>query len=161
MKWGRHVHVRSLRCPGTPPSSRARPSLPYPHTLCRLKCSYANALEDCRAAIAVDSNNVKAFTRGAKAAMALGHLAEAGELAQQGVLRDPRDEAARGERQAATLATQRLAKAREALVAREYDRALSLFNTLIESSPGAFEFALLKIEAQVRACVGGLKRPSR
>ena len=48
------------------------------------------------------------------------------------------------------LAATRLAKAREALGAREYDRALSLFTTLVETCPAAFEFVLLRLEAMVR-----------
>lgn len=67
------------------------------------------------------------------------------------LLRDPRDETARSERQAAQLASTRLAKARDALASREFDRALSLFNTLTDACPAAYPLKLLRIEAMVSA----------
>jgi hypothetical protein len=68
-----------------------------------------------------------------------------------GLLRDPRDESARGERQAALLANTRLTKAQAALAAREFDRSLALFNTLLDTSPASYVFKLLRIESLVRA----------
>lgn len=67
-----------------------------------------------------------------------------------GLLRDPRDESARGERQAALLANTRLTKAQAALASREFDRSLSLFNTLLDTSPASYVFKLLRIESMVR-----------
>lgn len=108
---------------------------------------YPETAEDCHAAIKLNPDNLKCYERGAKAELAQGRLAEAAELAQRGLLKDPKDEAARAVRQAASLAQTRLAKAHEAIVAREFDRALSLANTLLDTCPASFEFALLRIEA--------------
>jgi hypothetical protein len=50
-----------------------------------------------------------------------------------------------------------VAKAREALASREYDRALSLLNTLVDTCPASLPLRLLRIEAQVRAQQWGKK----
>lgn len=51
--------------------------------------------------------------------------------------------------QAAALALTRLGKTKEALATKEYDRALSLFNTLVDTCPASYSFKLLRIEAMV------------
>lgn len=112
--------------------------------------AYAPALADCKRAIEVDASDVKAYVRGARAALALGDVDEARALATQATLRDPRDEDARKERARVVDAAREMAAARDALAAREWDRALSLLNRLCDATcPGAYALKLLRVEAQL------------
>jgi DnaJ family protein C protein 7 len=111
---------------------------------------YAAALEDCERAVTLDPSNIKAYVRGAKAALAAGDVERAVVLARTGALKDPRDDAARAEQTSALTAQKRLAAARSALETREWDKALSLLNVLCDSTcPGAYPLRLLRIEAQL------------
>ena len=112
--------------------------------------AYAPALSDCKKAVALDAADIKAYVRGAKAALALGDMDEARNLATQATLRDPRDDDARKERARITDAMRDLASARTALETREWDKALTVLNRLCDKTcPGAYALKLLRIEAQL------------
>lgn len=107
---------------------------------------YTAAAGDCARAIELDPDNVKAYVRGGKAALALGNMEAAIEQFTKAMSRSDGDTSIKQERADAQTAFRRLASARDAMSTGENDRALTMLNLLVDTCPGSNRIKLMRVE---------------
>lgn len=112
---------------------------------------WADALDDCTRALALDGDNTKAAVRSARALAALGRVEDALKSIATACVRDPRDEGARAEKNAITGVQRSLRLIAEYTASRDFTRALGLLDSVLESCPAAFDLYLNKLDLLVSA----------
>jgi DnaJ family protein C protein 7 len=118
---------------------------------------YAEAIEDCRAAMALDPACIKAYVRCGKAELALGNFEAAiamyssGEAAPAPAAADKDKETARADKAAAQAAYKRFGAAKSALANSEWDTALAALAKLAEPCPAAAVLRTMKVEGLIGA----------
>ena len=98
---------------------------------------YAKAIDDAKAAVALDKNNLKGYLRWAKALLSQGCAEEAIKVYQQALLRDPTNATGLNEKKSAELLLDKMERAEAYLEAGKYRMACSVTATAMETAPGS------------------------
>lgn len=109
---------------------------------------YAEAIQDCNAALALESNNSKAYFRKATALKGLGKLTEAIVALDKGLEHDPRSATALADKSALLNAQAKIEEIKGLIVMKQFQMALRQIELVTKEIGSNFrDFNILKVEA--------------
>lgn len=109
---------------------------------------YKEAIQDCDAALSIESNNSKAYFRKATALKGLGKLNEAIAALNKGLEFDPRSATAIADKAALINAQAKIAEIKGLVEMKQFQMALRQIETISKEIGSNFrDFNILKIEA--------------
>jgi len=114
-----------------------------------MRKDFRPAIDDCRRALHLDPNYVKAYARAGKCFLGLGEFTEAGRQLAQAKAVEPDNKAIDQDLEAIKKAEYHLRMATEALTKKDYRLAIFNADEALKVSPGCPELYLVIVKAYI------------